>query len=158
MENYKSNDRKNAWNESFRQEHLFQHFIIVGHSGVFGDVSITLIDKTNVKDPKRKENYWMRTLKTYAPFELDVEDSVRPIPCRSINVTGRLNCLVFFGILVRLGTDLEYFSDMTYFFVFIIFFISLLLICYFMSFIFKLLLYYMLVLFPLLSLFISLLN
>ena len=100
----------------------------------------------------------MRTLKTYAPFELDIEDSVRPIPYRSINVTGRLNCLVFFGILVRLGTDLEqYFSDMTHFFVFIILFISLLLICYFMSFIFKLLLY-MLVLFPFLSLFISLLN
>ena len=53
--NYKSNDRINAWNEAFRQEHLFQHFIIEGYSGFLGDVSITPIDKTNVKDPKRKE-------------------------------------------------------------------------------------------------------
>ena len=28
------------------------------------------------KDPKRRENYWIRTLKTYAPFELNIEDSV----------------------------------------------------------------------------------
>ena len=38
--------------------------------------SITLIDKTDGKDPKTRENYWMRTLKTYAPFGLNIEDSV----------------------------------------------------------------------------------
>ena len=38
--------------------------------------AITLIGKTDGKDPKRRENYWMRTLKTYAPFGLNIEDSV----------------------------------------------------------------------------------
>ena len=72
------------------QEHLFEHFKSEDHSGFLGNVSITLIDKTYGKDPKRRENYWMRTLKTYDPFGLNIEDSVWPIPYRSINVTGGL--------------------------------------------------------------------
>ena len=74
--NYKSNDRRNSWNEACTQEHLFEHFKSEGHNGFLGNVSITLIDKTDGKDPKRRENYWMRTLKTYAPFGLNIEDSV----------------------------------------------------------------------------------
>ena len=35
-----------------------------------------LIDKTDGQNPKKREDYWRRTLKTYAPFELNVEDSV----------------------------------------------------------------------------------
>ena len=108
--NYKSNDRNNARNEACMQEHLFEHLKSEGHSGFLGNVSIILIVKTDGKNPKRRENYWMRTLKTYAPFGLIIEDSVWPIPRRSINVTGGLTCLVFFGIL----------------------YISFLLICYFM--------------------------
>ena len=42
----------------------------------FGNASITLIDKTDGMDPKRREKYWMGTFKTYAPFGLNVEDSV----------------------------------------------------------------------------------
>ena len=38
--------------------------------------SITLIDKTDGKNPKKREDYWRRTLKTYSPFGLNVEDSV----------------------------------------------------------------------------------
>ena len=108
--NYKSNNRNNARNEVCMQEHLFEHLKSEGHSGFLGNVSIILIVKTDGKNPKRRENYWMRTLKTYAPFGLIIEGSVWPIPCRSINVTGRLTFLVFFGIL----------------------YISFLLICYFM--------------------------
>ena len=66
------------------QEHLPQHFKSEGHSDFLGNVSTTLIDKADGKDPKRKKKNWMRTLKTYAPFELNTEDSVSPIPCRSI--------------------------------------------------------------------------
>ena len=55
--NYKSNDRKNARNEACMQEHLVEHFKSEGHSGFLGNVSITLIDKTDGKDPKRRENY-----------------------------------------------------------------------------------------------------
>ena len=57
------------------QEHLFEYFKSEGHSGFLGNVSITLIDKTDGKDPKG-ENYWIRTLKTYTPCGLNIEDSV----------------------------------------------------------------------------------
>ena len=57
-------------------EHLFEHFKSEGRSGFLGNVSITLIGKTDGKDPKRRENYWMRTLKTYAPFGPNIEDCV----------------------------------------------------------------------------------
>ena len=58
------------------QEHLLEHFKKNGHNGVFGNVSITPIDKTDNKNPKGIENYWMRTLKIYALFELNMEDSI----------------------------------------------------------------------------------
>ena len=58
------------------QEHLLEHFKKNGHNGVLGNVSITPIDKTDGKDPKRIENYWMRTLKIYALFELNIEDRI----------------------------------------------------------------------------------
>ena len=58
------------------QEYLFEHFKSKSHSDFLGNVSITLIDKTDGKDPKRRENYWMRTPNTYAPFGLNIEDSV----------------------------------------------------------------------------------
>ena len=38
-----------------------------------GNVSVTFIDNTDGKDSKRRENYWMRA---YAPFGLNIEDSV----------------------------------------------------------------------------------
>ena len=57
------------------QEHLFEDFKSKSHSSFLGNVSVTLIDRTNGKDLKRRENYWMRTLKTCAPFELNIEDS-----------------------------------------------------------------------------------
>ena len=59
--NYKRKDRKNARNEAPTQEHLFEHFKREGHSGFLGNVFITLIDKADGKDSKRRENYWMRT-------------------------------------------------------------------------------------------------
>ena len=74
--NFKSNDTKNARNEACMQEHLFEHFKSEGHSGFLKNVSITLTDKTDDKDPKRRENYWMRTLKTYVPFRLNIEGSI----------------------------------------------------------------------------------
>ena len=67
---------KNARDEACTQEHLFEHFKSERHSGFLGNVSITLKDKTDGKDPKRRENYWMRTLKTYALFEINIEFSV----------------------------------------------------------------------------------
>ena len=74
--NYQSNDRKNARNEACTPEHLFVHFKSEGHSGFLGNVSITLMDKTDGKYPKSREIYWTRSLKTYALFGLNIEDSV----------------------------------------------------------------------------------
>ena len=39
------------------------------------DVSICLIDKTDPSDPYKREYYWMRTLKTIAPFGLNIEET-----------------------------------------------------------------------------------
>ena len=56
MRETKSNDRKNTQNEPCMQEHLFDHFKNECHSGFLGNVSKTIIDKTNGGDPKMKEN------------------------------------------------------------------------------------------------------
>ena len=115
--NCKSIDRKNARNEACMQEHLFEHFKSEYHNGFLGNDSITLIDKIDGKDSRRRENYWMQTLKTYAPFGLNIGDSVWPIPHRNVNVTGGLTVLIFFGRLVWPSTDLgQNFSGMIFIF------------------------------------------
>ena len=56
-----SNFRKFDQKESFMQEHLYRHFKILGHTGFLSDVSATLIDETDGWDPKKREDYWMKT-------------------------------------------------------------------------------------------------
>ena len=58
------------------QDHLYRHFSSPGHRGFLNDVSVTLIDKTDGSGPKKREDYWMKTLKTMAPYGLNIEDSV----------------------------------------------------------------------------------
>ena len=59
------------------QEHLYEYFYSnYDHNCFLEDVTITLIDKTDGKDPKDRENYWMRTLKTLAPDGFNIEDFV----------------------------------------------------------------------------------
>ena len=67
--NYKSNDRKFKRRKLCMQEHLHSD----GHNGFLEDVTITLIDKTDGKDPKNRENYWMKML---APDGLNSEECV----------------------------------------------------------------------------------
>ena len=74
--NYKFNSRKFDRKESCMQEHLCRYFSSPGHRGFLNDVSVTLIDKTDGSDPKKREEYWMKTLKTMAPYGLNIEDSV----------------------------------------------------------------------------------
>ena len=59
------------------QQHLYEHFYNGGHNGFLGNVSISLIDKTDGFQPQKRENYWMRTLKTLAPLGLNVENALR---------------------------------------------------------------------------------
>ena len=54
------------------QEHLFGRFESEGHSGFLGNVSITLIDNTDDKVPKRRENYRMKTIQTCVSFGLNI--------------------------------------------------------------------------------------
>ena len=72
--NYKDNNRKYQRSEMWMQEHLFRHFSSPDHNGFSNDVSITLIDKTDPSDPLKREGYWRKTLKTMAPFGLNIED------------------------------------------------------------------------------------
>ena len=58
------------------QEHLFSHFPMAGRDEFLNDVSITFIGKTDPSDTLRKEDYWRKTLKTMAPYGLNIEDSV----------------------------------------------------------------------------------
>ena len=55
------------------QEHLHERFYSDGHNGFLEDVTITLIDKTDGKDSKNRENYWMKML---APDGLNIEECV----------------------------------------------------------------------------------
>ena len=56
--------------------HLLKHFDSEDYDGFLENASITLIDKTDGRDPKKKEDYWKRTLKTYTHCEFNGEDSV----------------------------------------------------------------------------------
>ena len=58
------------------QEHRYRHFSSPGHRRFLNDVWVTLIDKINGLDPKKREGYWVKTLKTMAPYGLNIEDSV----------------------------------------------------------------------------------
>ena len=58
------------------QQHLLEYFYSEDHNGFLGNVSISLIDKIDGFQPKKRENYWMRTLKTLAPLGLNVENAV----------------------------------------------------------------------------------
>ena len=58
------------------KQDLYEHFYSEGHIGFLGNVSFILIDKTGGFQPKKRENYWMRTLKTLAPLALNVESAV----------------------------------------------------------------------------------
>ena len=58
------------------QEHLYEHFYSEGHNRFLGNVSISLIDKTDGFQPKKRENYRMRTLKTLAPLGLNAESAI----------------------------------------------------------------------------------
>ena len=55
------------------QRHLYEHFTLPVHSGFFHDVSIILIDKTDLSCPTKGEDYWINVLKTKAPMRLNFD-------------------------------------------------------------------------------------
>ena len=72
----------NVMTENMREvrlvcKNIFLNILIVKgimHNGFLHDVSVTLIDKTNAKNPIRREDYWRHTLKTLAPHGLNIDD------------------------------------------------------------------------------------
>ena len=58
------------------QEYLHSHFESMRHNSFLEDVSVTLIDKTNGSDPTKRETFSMHTLKTSAPYRLNVENVI----------------------------------------------------------------------------------
>ena len=48
----------------------------MGCNGFLNNVSIIRDDKTDGKSPKKREDYWRRTLKTFSSFGPNVEDGV----------------------------------------------------------------------------------
>ena len=59
------------------QQHLYEHFYCEGHNGFLENVSIRLINKTDGFQPKKMENYWLKTTKTLAPLGFNIESSVK---------------------------------------------------------------------------------
>ena len=55
--NYKEDDKKSLRKEGHMQPELFEHFAADNHNHFLTDCSITLIDKTDGSDPRRKGEY-----------------------------------------------------------------------------------------------------
>ena len=68
-------DRKFLSDEEIKQKSLDDHFFRDDHHSFEEDVSICLIKKSDPSDPHKTEYYWMRTLKTIAPFGLNTEET-----------------------------------------------------------------------------------
>ena len=60
--------------EEIKQKSLHEHFLSDSRHS-FKDASICLIDKTDPSDPHKREYYWMRALKTIAPFGLNTDET-----------------------------------------------------------------------------------
>ena len=76
---YKSTQRKFVNKEAvpkqaLKQQRFHEHYCSDGHNGI-QDWDITLIDSADtLKQPKKKELYWMYKLKIYAPYGLNKRD------------------------------------------------------------------------------------
>ena len=55
---------------------FYEHFNLSGHAGFLNEVSLTLIDKTDHKNPTKREHYWIHTLKNKNPLGLNVKDGL----------------------------------------------------------------------------------
>ena len=73
--NYKRDSRKHGQRATCMQQHFFNHFCIPDHCRFLEDVSLTFIDKTDPSDLLKRVDYWRSTLKTMAPFGLNIEES-----------------------------------------------------------------------------------
>ena len=54
-------------------KHLYSHFYTEGHLGI-KDLSVMIIDVTNVNNPTERESFWIEKLCTYIPTGLNVRE------------------------------------------------------------------------------------
>ena len=73
---YKSNNRKFHRSKTCIQEHVFGHFSSTGHSGFLINASKTFTDKIHPANPLKREDFWVKILKTMALHGVDIEESV----------------------------------------------------------------------------------
>ena len=74
--NYKDNARKYERDHHCMQKHLYENFNLPGHTGFLEDVTVTLIDKIDHRNPTGREDYWIYTPKTKEPMGLNMEDGL----------------------------------------------------------------------------------
>ena len=81
------------------QEHLYKFFESEGHTEFLDDVLITLIDKTDGSNPTKRAKYKIQIFKTFAPYSLNVVDSIQlGTGCRArrdLSLVGHLQGLDF---------------------------------------------------------------
>ena len=41
------------------QKHLYEHFDLHGHTNFWEDFTVALIDKTDPRDPTKRDDYWV---------------------------------------------------------------------------------------------------
>ena len=73
--NYKDNSRKALNKAPHMQPELHSHFELPGHTSLTTDIEVTLIDKTDLREPKVREKFWMSELRTLVPEGLNVSES-----------------------------------------------------------------------------------
>lgn len=69
--NYKSSNRKFCNGGVVPQANFHAHFLRSDHGGFLENVDITLIDKTDGRDPTQREQYWIDRLGTTSPTGLN---------------------------------------------------------------------------------------
>ena len=72
------------------QEYLYSHFEREEHNSFLEDVSITLINKTDGSDPTKRETFWMHTLKTLAPYKINVENGMLNSAAKAFSLSRAL--------------------------------------------------------------------
>ena len=87
--NYKHNAKKFEIGDQSMQRHVYEHFNLQGHlPGFLNDLLVTLINKTDPIDSTKREDLWIQTLKTKAPWDL------------MLKIVFRCNILYFASLLV----------------------------------------------------------
>ena len=73
--NYRDNSRKSIQNQPHFQKEVHNHFKLPGHTSMEKDVEVILIDKTDRMFPKKREIFWIDTLRTMTPDGFNVSET-----------------------------------------------------------------------------------